>query len=137
MTLDAKTFAGRQRSPEWERKLAHDLRMLPEAERLRFITEFLDIHLLVALDLARKCDFGRKSLESLLELGLEKADPSVIQDWLKCVLPGLGARRLVQCLLRHLKEYPQAVESALYWLPGLLTKSDLSKVDLTRFRQMA
>jgi hypothetical protein len=137
MTLDAKNFAGRQRNPGWERKLAHDLRLLPEAERLQFVKEFLDIHLLVALDLGRKCLSNRKSLESLLELGLQQADPSVIQDWLKCVLPGLGARRLVQCLSRHLKQYPQAVESALYWLPGLLTKSDLSKIDLTRLRQIA
>jgi len=113
--------------------------LLPEAERLQFVTDFLDIHFLVALDLGRRCLSDRKSLESLLELelGLQEADPSVIQYWLKCVLPGLGARRLVQCLSRHLKQYPQAVESALYWLPGLLTKSDLSKIDLTRLRQMA
>jgi len=134
MTLDAKNYVGRTRDPGWERALARELRLLPEAERLQFVKDLLDVHLVVALDLARKCLSERESLESLLEFGLEEADPSTIQDWLKCVLPRLGARRLVQCLYRNLKDYPQAVESARYWLPGLLSKADRSRVDLNRLQ---
>jgi hypothetical protein len=134
MTLDAKNYVGRARDPVWERDLARELRLLPEAERLRFVKDLLDVHLVVALDLARKCLSKKESLESLLELGLQEADPSAIRDWLKCVLPGLGARRLVRCLYRHLEDYPEAVESARYWLPGLLTKADRSKVDLKRLQ---
>ncbi|MFI5454991.1 MAG: hypothetical protein ACHRXM_06025 [Isosphaerales bacterium] len=136
MTLDAKNYVGRVRDPKWERDLARELRLLPEAMRLQFVKDLLDVHLVVALDLARKCLSQRESLESLLEFGLQEANPSTMQDWLKCVLPGLGARRLVRCLHGHLNDYPQAVESARYWLPGLLTKADRSKVDLKGLKRL-
>jgi len=136
MTLDAKNYVGRARDPKWERDLARELRLLPEAERFQFVKDLLDVQFAVALDLARKCLSEKESLESLLEFGLQQADVSTIQDWLKCVLPRLGARRLVRCLHRHLNDYPQAVESARYWLPGLQTKVDRSKVDLKGLKRL-
>ena len=111
MTLDAKNYVGRARNPGgWERNLARELKPLPEAKKLQFVEDLLDVHLVVVLDLARKCLSEKESLEKLLVYGLQEVDPSAIQDWLKCVLPHLGARRVVRCLYRHLKDYPQAVE---------------------------
>jgi hypothetical protein len=131
MTLDAKNYKGRRRNPKWERDLARDLKPLGEAERLQFLTDLLEINQVVALHLARKCLLEKKSFESLLEIGLQKADPSTIQDWLKCVLPRLGARHVVRYLHKRHSEYPKAVAHARYWLPGLLTNADRANVDLT------
>ena len=130
MTLDAKSYAGRRRDAKWEQELAQELRLLDEGERLKFLTDLLSVNQLVALNLARKCLSEKKSFESVLELGLQKADPSAMQDWLKCVLPRLGARRVVQYLHQRLGEYPKAVAHARYWLPGLLTEADRANVDL-------
>jgi hypothetical protein len=130
ITLSAENYAGRTRNPEWERALARELRSHPEADRLRFITDLLDVHQVVALELSRKCLEEKKSFEALLELGLRKGDASSIQDWLKCVLPHLGARHVVQYLCSRRGKYPQGVEQARYWLPGLMTSAERSSVDL-------
>jgi hypothetical protein len=93
----------------------------------------------VALELARKCLSETKSFEVLLELGLQTANASSIQDWLKCVLHPLGARRLVHDLARRLSDYPKAVASARYWLSGLLSQEDRErlKADLKRLADAA
>jgi hypothetical protein len=129
MTLNAKDYALRPRQAEWEHDLARELRAFPEAVRLQFVLELLPHQLILALDLARKCLQEKHSLESVLERGLAEGDSSTIQEWLKCVLPHLGVRHVVRYLQENASRYPKGVQSAAYWLPGLLQESERSKVD--------
>lgn len=119
MNLDVADFAGRLRDARWERELARELRARPEAERFEFLRALLDVQHAVALDLARKCLSERRSFESLLEQGLREADASSIRDWLECVTPKLGPRRVAAFLKKFAPVYPDGVRHAEYWLPGV------------------
>lgn len=119
MSLNAADYAGRRRESTWERKLAQDVRLLSEPDRLHFVAAMLDVNEVVALDIARRCLKSRISFEAILELGLKRADANSVQYWLNAVLDALGERRLYRLLDSHRRMYPLAVERACYWLPGL------------------
>ncbi|HWE39214.1 MAG TPA: hypothetical protein VG406_21875 [Isosphaeraceae bacterium] len=130
MTLKASEFAGLRRDPRWENALARDLRTLSESERFRFLDELLSVQPTVALGLARRCLSQKASFEAILERGLGEADASSIRDWLACVTPHLGMRRVIRRLRELLPGHRAMVKAAAYWLPEFLKGSGCSEADL-------
>jgi len=52
--------------------------------------------------------------------------------WLKCVVPKLGFRRVISTLDKKLDTDPVAVDKALYWLPRLMPKGDMTSAQALR-----
>lgn len=125
-------YAGRVRDPAWERELVDWLRSQPEAARLRFIEEFLDIQVVVALQLANRCLTERPSFEALLERGLRAADAGSIKYWLESLVPRMGIRRVFRLLGRDLDSNPEGVAKALYWIPQFQDEAGFSWSDHDR-----
>jgi hypothetical protein len=123
--MQATDYADKLRDTVTERELAKQLRTLPEEQRYAFILEMLDVHLIVALELANSCLRSRDLLTRLLEVGLTRVkDLSGINVWLERLVPRLGVRRVLEILRRQLDTHPFAVGSALYFMQGYVKKED-------------
>jgi hypothetical protein len=95
----------------------------PEEDRFNEINAILDRNVVVGLKLVNLLK-NRKYFNLLLERGLEKANASEIEIWLKYLVPHIGFRRVIAILSSKLSEQPDAVDKALYWLPKFLPKGD-------------
>jgi len=95
----------------------------PEEDRFNEINAILDRNVVVGLKLVNLLK-NRKYFSLLLERGLEKANASEIEIWLKYLVPHIGFRRVIAILSSKLSEQPDAVDKALYWLPKFLPKGD-------------
>ncbi|WP_414544224.1 hypothetical protein [Nostoc sp. CCY0012] len=100
--------------------LQRRLRSLAESEQFEEINALLDRDSLIGLKLANAVLKNKKYLELLLDQGLDKANASEIELWLKYLLPRIGFRRVIAILSNKLLEQPQQVARALYWLPKFL-----------------
>ncbi|HTU93126.1 MAG TPA: hypothetical protein VMF69_23800 [Gemmataceae bacterium] len=133
--MHATDYAYKLRDTLTERELAKQLRNLSEEERYAFILEMLDVHLLVALELANGCLRRRDLLTRLLEVGLSRVkDLSSITVWLERIVPRLGVRRVLEVLSSQLDLHPFAVGSALYFMQGYVKKENA--VDVDAFHQL-
>lgn len=104
-----------------ERVLARELRKLPESSRFEFIESVLaHKREILGLQLAKSVLRNKDYFERLLYQGLEHANASSIRDWLACVIPRLGSRRVIATLKKEMVDKPEAVCFALYWLPSLI-----------------
>jgi hypothetical protein len=137
MTLSVTEFAGRARDSRWERDLARELRRHPEPERFRFIEEFLDHNIVVALELARRCLTQRTHFELLLKRGVFQADARSIRYWLEAIVPHLGFRRVVAFLREQVSVDRGAVERAIYWLPTFEHEPGYSVEAIRELRALA
>ncbi|QSJ19055.1 hypothetical protein JYQ62_10125 [Nostoc sp. UHCC 0702] len=97
---------------------------LPESAQFNEINAILDRDSSIGLKLANALLKNKKYFEVLLERGLEKANASDIELWLKYLLPRLGFRRVIAILSQKLSEQPQQVAKASYWLPKFLPKGN-------------
>ena len=119
-----ENFLSRPRNSVRERKLAQELRKLPEESRFRYIQNLLNNDYVVGLKLANACLRKKSYFEAILGQGLEMARVSDIQLWLKCVIPRLGFRRVVSLVSKRLETNTEAVNKALYYLCILLPRDD-------------
>lgn len=124
MDLRVEDYVRRRRDPAWERELLRTLRSMSEDERLRFIQEWMLHRPSLALLFAHKCLQRRQSFYWIIEFGLDHANASSIESYLRCAVPRLGFRRTAAYLSKQLPLNPKAVGKALYWLPRFLNKSD-------------
>lgn len=97
---------------------------LPKEAQFNEINTILDQDSRIGLKLANAILRNKKYFEVLLEQGLEKADASEIELWLKYLIPRLGFRRVMAILSNKLSEQPQQVAKASYWLPKFLPKGN-------------
>ncbi len=96
---------------------ARRLRQHPESERLAAVQQLSRRDVMVALDMAKRVLTQMHSYSTLLDYGLEVADASSVRDWLECVVPRMGVRRVVRRLQDLRAVNPRAVQKARYWLP--------------------
>lgn len=68
----------------------------------------------------------------LLERGLEVADASEIEVWLRYLVPRLGMRYVISVLDGKLIERSQQVKKAIYWLPKFLNRINEKEINLFR-----
>jgi hypothetical protein len=105
--------------------LQDKLMSLPEESRFDDINIILNQNSLIGLKLANAVLKNKKYFEILLERGLERANASSIELWLKYLLPRLGYHRVIDILSEKLNsEHRQQVAKASYWLPKFLPKGD-------------
>ena len=131
MVLRVEDYAPKLRDSNVERELAAELRQLPEAERLQFIYELMDVpHCFgVAMWLAKICLKERQSLEAILTQGLERGDASTVKHWLEAVVHGLGFRRVVRLVSERIATDPESVIKAEYWLRQWIPKDNQGDAD--------
>ncbi|MFN6562822.1 MAG: hypothetical protein RMY28_023945 [Nostoc sp. ChiSLP01] len=113
-----------ERDFEEYKALKCKLTSLPESDRFDEINVILDRDSVIGLKLANAVLNNKKYFELLLERGLEKANASEIELWLKYLLPRIGFRRVIAILSNKLSQQPQQVAKASYWLPKFLPKGN-------------
>ncbi|MEE3717427.1 hypothetical protein V2H45_11755 [Tumidithrix elongata RA019] len=73
---------------------------------------------------------SKKYFQDLLERGLEAADASEIEVWLKYLVPCLGMRYVINLPESKLVQQPQQVKKAMYWLPKFLNRANEKELNL-------
>lgn len=121
--------------------LQRRLMSLPEGARFDEINTILDRDSVIGLKMAKAVLKNKQYFQLLLERGLEKANASEIELWLKYLLPRLGFRRVIAILSEKLSLEPHKVDKAIYWLPKFIPKGNeqaeiLLKQLLMRAKQM-
>lgn len=122
--MEIEDFVIRPRDSVRERELARRLRELPEEDRFTFIYNVLDEDPEVGLMLASACLRDKKYFQAILSHGLKTGGAGSIELWLKCVIPKLGFRKVLQSVTDKLSSEPKGVEKAAYWLWVLRPKDD-------------
>lgn len=120
-----------------EKDLKQKLMNLSEEDRFNEINALIDQNFSIGLKLANVVLKNKKHFELLLERGLEQANASDIQVWLKYLIPRLGFRRVIAILSQKLSQNPEQVaqvNKASYWLPKFLpSEQEKSKILLKEF----
>lgn len=130
MNLMVDDYVNLSRGSISERELLKELRKLPEPERFAFVSELLPHNEILGLDLATRCLSKREYFEAVLDWGMDRGDASSIRYWLSCVIPKLGARRMLRILKEEVSKRPRKVSLTLYWLPSLIGNDEKDRAAL-------
>jgi hypothetical protein len=103
---------------------------LSEEQQFNEVCILLQQNVVAALKLANSKLKTKKYFENLLEKGLESANASEIEIWLKYLVPRLGFRYVVNVLDKKVESQSEQVKKALYWLPKFLQKNNKKEVKL-------
>ncbi len=103
---------------------------LSEEQQFNEVCILLQQNVVAALKLANSKLKTKKYFENLLEKGLESANASEIEIWLKYLVPRLGFRYVVNVLDKKVESQSEQVKKALYWLPKFLQKNNKKEVRL-------
>ena len=106
------------------------LTRLSEEQQFDRVCVLLEKDFVGALRLANSTLKSKKYFQNLLERGLEVADASEIEIWLRYLVPRLGMRYVINVLEGKLIEQPQQVKKAMYWLPKFLDRANEKELDL-------
>jgi len=132
--INPEEFAALGRDAKREREVASHLRAIPKEERWHFIKSALDAdkksNLPMALILACRVSLDKSHLVELLEISLERADPSSMNSYLKAVVPGLGYKKVVRFLMQRVCTHPEQVGMAIYFLPNMKQVSSTNEREL-------
>jgi hypothetical protein len=105
---------------------------LSEEQQFERVCMLLDKDIVEALRVANSTLKSKKYFQDLLERGLEVADASEIEVWLRYLVPRLGMRYVINVLEGKLIEQPQQVKKAMYWLPKFLNRVNKKEINLFR-----
>lgn len=103
---------------------------LSEEQQFNEVCILLQQNVVAALKLANSKLKTKKYFENLLEKGLESANASEIEIWLKYLVPCLGFRYVVNVLDKKVESQSEQVKKALYWLPKFLQNNNKKEVRL-------
>ena len=106
------------------------LTRLSEEQQFDRVCVLLEKDFVGALRLANSTLKSKKYFQDLLERGLEVADASEIEVWLRYLMPRLGMRYVINVLEGKLIEQPQQVKKAMYWLPKFLNWTNDKELNL-------
>jgi hypothetical protein len=119
---------------DFSKQSSQDLMNLSEEEQFNRICILLEKDVAEALKVANATLRSKKYFQDLLERGLECANASEIEIWLKYLVPRLGLRYIITTLDQRVVQQPQQVKKATYWLQKFLNESN--KQELTLFRNL-
>jgi len=105
---------------------------LSEEQQFERVCVLIEKDIVEALRVANSTLKSKKYFQDLLERGLEVADASEIEVWLRYLVPRLGMRHVINVLEGKLIEQPQQVKKAMYWLPKFLNRANDKEVNLFR-----
>lgn len=106
------------------------LMSLLEEQQFDRVCMLLEKDIIEALRVANSTLKSKEYFQALLERGLEVADASEIEVWLRYLVPRLGMRYVINVLEGKLIEQPQQVKKAMYWLPKFLNRANDKEVNL-------
>ena len=106
------------------------LTRLSEEQQFDRVCVLLEKDFVGALRLANSTLKSKQYFQNLLERGLEVADASEIEVWLRYLMPRLGMRYVINVLEGKLIEQPQQVKKAMYWLPKFLNWTNDKELNL-------
>ena len=116
---------------EFSRQNSKDLMSLSEAEQFNKICVLLvEKDTIEALRVANSTLKSKKYFQVLLEKGLESANASEIEIWLKYLIPRLGLRYVINVLSQRVSQEPQQVKKAAYWIQKFLKNSNDKELNL-------
>jgi hypothetical protein len=95
---------------------------LSEEQQFNEVCILLQQDIVAALKLANSNLKDKKYFENLLEKGLESANASEIEIWLRYLIPRLGFRYVVNILEKKVESQPEQVQKALYLVAKILEK---------------
>lgn len=101
-----------------------------EVQQFGPVCVLLEKDIVEALRVANSTLKSKKYFQDLLERGLEVADASEIEVWLRYLVPRLGMRYVINVLEGKLIERSQQVNKAIYWLPKFLNRANDKEVNL-------
>lgn len=123
MMLQPEEFALERRDAKREMELSRYLRGICMNDKWNFVLSALDAdrdsNLPNALVIAPRIGLGNEHLVKLLNLSLERADPSSMDSYLKAVIAGLGYRKVVAYFRAKITSHTEQVGMALYFLSYL------------------
>jgi len=122
--MKAIDYKDRLRDTKLEKEIASNLRRMESNDAFEFVMELLDVHLIAALDLARRCLRDKAHFTALLDHGLNNGDASTIKHWIRNVAPHFGTHRLIKVLDAKEEENPQGVARAIYFVGQLIDEND-------------
>lgn len=125
--LRAADIITRPRDSVRERKIAQEIRKLPEEARYQLIRELVNRDDIVALIFANACLRKKDYFEELLEHAIQTVDISSMKYWLQCIVPRLGFRAVVARLMDKLESDPsnnENVRKVWYQLIRFVPKHD-------------
>ena len=108
------------------------LARLSEEQQFDRVCVLLEKDFVEARRVANSTLKSKKYFQDLRERGLEVADASEIEVWLRYLVPRLGMRYVINVLEGKLIERSQQVKKAIYWLPKFLNKENDKEVNLFR-----
>lgn len=121
--IKPQELASLPRDTKREQAIARELRSLEESKRWNYIKSALDADTIsvqpIALVLANKVALNRNHLMNILEISIERANPSSMNSYLKAVVAGLGHKRVINFFRGKIHTNPEKVGMALYFLPNL------------------
>ena len=103
-----------------------------EAQQFESVCVLLEKDIVEAQRVSNSTLKSKKYFQDLLERGLEVADASEIEVWLRYLVPRLGMRYVINVLEGKLIEQPQQVKKAMYWLPKFLNWTNEKEINLFR-----
>jgi hypothetical protein len=103
---------------------------LSEQQQFEHVCSLLKKDTVEGLRVANSTLKSKKHFQDLLERGLEVADASEIEIWLKYLVPRLGMRYVINVLEGKLLEQMQQVKKATYWLPKFLNRANEKELSL-------
>jgi hypothetical protein len=103
---------------------------LSEKQQFNEVCILLQKDVVAALKLANSKLKTKKYFENLLEKGLESANASQIEIWLRYLIPRLGFRYVIHVLEKKIESQPEQVKKSLYWLPKFLQNGHKKEVEL-------
>ena len=118
--IDPKILGRTRRDSAVESAVIKWLRTTDQLERFRYCWQVLEENQVVGLSLVKRAQLDPFLLEVILERGLVLCDVSNVQYWMKAVVHGLGARRLLRVIRRHLDKAPLCVYKTFYSLPRII-----------------
>jgi hypothetical protein len=104
--------------------------LLSEEQQFNQVCVLLQQDIVTALKLANSKLKTKKYFENLLEKGLESANASEIEIWLRYLIPRLGFRYVIHVLEKKIESQPEQVKKSLYWLPKFLQNGHKKEVEL-------
>lgn len=108
---------------EFGRQNSQDLMSLSEEEQFNEVCVLLEKDTVEALRVANSTLRSKKYFQDLLNRGLDSANASEIEIWLKYLIPRLGLRYVINVLSERVVQQPQQVRKASYWLQKFLRNS--------------
>ncbi len=119
---------------EAEKELQKILLTQPEEKRLEVVRQLLASTETIpsGLRLASSCLQKPASMLAVLELALDRGDPSIIPGWFGPLAPRVGVRQLIQYLRQRAITDARSVARARYWLPTWLPRDDGTAAELLR-----